>query len=141
VDNPLASHEKMVPKRFRKLETLRGELEAPPRYGSPDPRIGVIGWGSTEGAIREAVERCVAKGIKVAALHPKVLSPLPERHIEEFLRSVETVIVPEVNYTGQFARYLRSIFGIPVVRLNKWGGLPFTAREIERKIEEVADGR
>lgn len=141
VDNPLASHEKMVPKRFHKLETLQKELEAPPRYGAPDARIGVIGWGSTEGAIREAVERCVAKGLKVAAIHPKVLNPLPEKHLEQFIRSVDTVIVPEVNYTGQFARYLRSLFGIPVVRINKWGGLPFTAGEIQRKIEEVANGR
>jgi 2-oxoglutarate ferredoxin oxidoreductase subunit alpha len=140
VDTPLESHARMMPKRFKKLEVLKEALGSPPVYGDRNPRIGVVGWGSTEGAIQEAVERAVAKGIRVAAMHPKVLHPMPERHLGRFISSVGKVIVPELNYTGQFARYLRSIFGCEVIGLNNYSGLPFTAGEILQKIEEVAGG-
>jgi 2-oxoglutarate ferredoxin oxidoreductase subunit alpha len=130
-------HEMMTQKRFRKLAALQSELESPPRHGSANPRVGVIGWGATEGAVREAVQRAVAAGYEVAAMHPRVLSPLPERELRDFIDSVEQVIVPEVNYQGQFAHHLAATFGFKPVRLNKYGGLPFTPGEIFRKIEEV----
>ena len=50
---------------------------------------------------------------------------------------MEQVIVPEGNYQGQFAHHLAATFGFKPVRLNKYGGLPFTPGEIFRKIEEV----
>lgn len=137
--NTSEAHQRQMPKRFRKLDSLQRELDAPPRYGADDAKIGIISWGSTEGAVQEAVERAAQSGLKVAALHPKVLSPLPEKELQAFIDSVDHVIVPEVNYSGQFARYLRSIFGINPIRLNKYGGLPFTAAEVYRRIEEVAN--
>jgi 2-oxoglutarate ferredoxin oxidoreductase subunit alpha len=140
VDKPLASHAKMMPKRGKKIEVAQQELEPSPRYGAERAEIGVIGWGSTEGAIREAVERAAANGIAAAAVHPKVLSPLPLDELREFASSVKRVIVPELNYSGQFARHLRSELLVDVVRLNKYSGVPFTAGEIYRKIEEVARG-
>jgi 2-oxoglutarate ferredoxin oxidoreductase subunit alpha len=132
-------HEAMTQKRFRKLSALQSEMGPVPRYGSEKPKIGIIGWGATEGAIREAVDRAVAAGYDVAALHPRVLSPLPEKEVGDFIRSVEHVIVPEVNYQGQMAHYLGATFGFKPTRLNKYGGLPFTPGEIFRKIEEVAN--
>jgi 2-oxoglutarate ferredoxin oxidoreductase subunit alpha len=134
-----SNHEMMSEKRFRKLQTAQSELEAVPRHGSAKPRVGLIGWGATEGAIQEAVERAVTAGYEVAALHPRVLSPLPERELRDFIDSVEHVIVPEVNYQGQFAHHLAATFGFKPIRLNKYGGLPFTPGEIFRKIEEVAN--
>ena len=130
-------HEMMTQKRFRKLATVQSELGPLPRYGSEKPRVGVIGWGATEGAIREAVERAVTAGYEVAAVHPRVLSPLPETELRDFIDSVEHVIVPEVNYQGQMAHHLGATFGFKPVRLNKYGGLPFTPGEIFRKIKEV----
>jgi 2-oxoglutarate ferredoxin oxidoreductase subunit alpha len=130
-------HEMMTQKRFRKLATLQSELGPLPRYGSEKARVGVIGWGATEGAIREAVERAVTAGYEVAAVHPRVLSPLPETELRDFIDSVEHVIVPEVNYQGQLAHHLAATFGFKPIRLNKYGGLPFTPGEIFRKIEEV----
>jgi len=134
-----AIHEIMTQKRFRKLATLQSELEPTPRYGSEKPRVGIIGWGATEGAIREAVDRALAAGYEVAALHPRVLNPLPEKELGDFIDSVEHVIVPEVNYQGQMAHHLAATFGFKPVRLNKYGGLPFTPGEIFRKIEEVSN--
>jgi 2-oxoglutarate ferredoxin oxidoreductase subunit alpha len=130
-------HTAMMEKRFRKLETAAEELPQPQRYGDADATIGIIGWGSTEGTIQEAVDRARAKGYKVAALHPKILSPLPDRAIREFIGSVKTVIVPECNYSGQLANLLGAKYGLQAVRVNKFGGIPFTAGEILQAIEEV----
>ncbi|HLI09430.1 MAG TPA: 2-oxoacid:acceptor oxidoreductase subunit alpha [Ktedonobacteraceae bacterium] len=131
-------HTAMMEKRFRKLDTAAEELPQPRRYGDEDAEIGIIGWGSTEGTIQEAVDRARAKGYKVASLHPKILSPLPDRTIREFIRSVKKVIVPESNYTGQLANLLGAKYGLQAIRVNKFGGIPFTAGEILRAIEEVS---
>jgi 2-oxoglutarate ferredoxin oxidoreductase subunit alpha len=132
-----AVHEAMTQKRFRKLATLSSRMDPAPRYGARDPEVGIIGWGATEGAIMEAVDRATAEGHKVASLHPRILNPLPEGQIDDFIRSVNHVIIPEVNYQGQFAHHIGATFGVKPVRLNKYGGLPFTPGEIFRKIEEV----
>lgn len=130
-------HTAMMEKRFRKLTTAAEEMPKPERYGDPEATIGIIGWGSTEGTIQEAVDRANAKGHKVAALHPKILSPLPDAVMQTFIQSVEKVIVPENNYSGQLANLLGAKYGLQAIRVNKFGGMPFTASEILRAIEEV----
>jgi 2-oxoglutarate ferredoxin oxidoreductase subunit alpha len=66
-----------------------------------------------------------------------VLSPLPDDAIQKFIHSVRMVIVPECNYSGQLANLLGAKYGLQATRVNKFGGLPFTAGEILRVIEEV----
>ncbi len=110
-------HMAMMEKRFRKLDTAAEELPKPQRYGDADATIGIIGWGSTEGTIQEAVDRARANGYKVASLHPKILSPLPNRTIRDFIRSVKKVIVPECNYTGQLANLLGAKYGLQAIRV------------------------
>ncbi|HEY6542681.1 MAG TPA: 2-oxoacid:acceptor oxidoreductase subunit alpha, partial [Ktedonobacteraceae bacterium] len=130
-------HTAMMQKRFQKLETAANELPQPQRYGDEDATIGIIGWGSTEGTIQEGVDRARAKGYKVASLHPRVLSPLPDRAMREFISSVKTLIVPECNYSGQLANLLGAKYGVQPIRVNKFGGIPFTAGEILQAIEEA----
>jgi len=132
------NHVAMMEKRYRKLATAAEELPKPQRYGDVDATIGIIGWGSTEGTIQEAVDRARANGYKVASLHPKILSPLPDRAIRDFIRSVKSVIVPESNYSGQLANLLGAKYGLQAIRVNKFGGIPFTAGEILRAIQEVS---
>lgn len=130
-------HTLMTEKRFRKLATALHELPQPKRYGDTDATIGIIGWGSTEGTIQEAVDRARALGYKVASLHPKILSPLPDEALQQFIQSVQTLIVPECNYSGQLANLLGARYGVQAIRVNKFGGIPFTAGEILQTIEEV----
>ncbi len=133
-------HEAMTEKRFRKLETARLDIDndvLAPRLGEEKADLGIIGWGATQGSIREAAERALAKGYKVAAMHPRVLNPLPEERLREFVGSCKRVLVPEVNYQGQFAHHLSARLGIQPIRLNKISGLPFTPGDIFAKIEEV----
>jgi 2-oxoglutarate ferredoxin oxidoreductase subunit alpha len=134
------AHKTMTAKRFRKLATLADELASDPQpyYGSDKARIGVIGWGSTEGAIREARYRAEEAGIPIKHLHPRVVSPLPEKRIAEFLRGLETIIIPEENFTGQFAHFVKAKFGIRPIEVHKAEGIPLTPEEILDAIEEHA---
>jgi 2-oxoglutarate ferredoxin oxidoreductase subunit alpha len=127
---------RMVAKRFRKIENLARELVAN-GDGVFDEgggaTVGVIGWGSTEGAIREAIGRLRAEGARVAHLHPKVLNPLPVPTIEKFLSPLKRVVVLEENHTAQLARHLRAnvaFNGTELVSVNQCTGLPFTVDEI-----------
>jgi 2-oxoglutarate/2-oxoacid ferredoxin oxidoreductase subunit alpha len=130
-------HVAMMEKRFRKLASAIADIPPVERYGDEDATIGLIGWGSTEGTIQEAVDRARAQGKRIASIHLRVLSPLPDRDIQDFIRSVQKVIVPECNYSGQLANLLGAKYGLQAIRVNKFGGIPFTAGEILHAIEEV----
>ena len=133
-------HEKMTKKRFGKLDAVRAHIdteEFAPRYGDEEADLGVIGWGASQGSIREAVDRARGKGYKVAAMHPRCLNPLPETRLRDFIASCKRILVPESNYQGQFAHHLAATLGVQPIKMNKIGGLPFTPGEIYAKIEEV----
>ena len=138
----LRSTEKRYAK-FRAVEAIANDLVRV--YGDPHPDVGVIGWGSSEGVIREAVQMAQDKGYSVGALHPKILYPQPLAKLKAFMERTKAIIIPEVNYSGQFATALRKRFAYDFIQLNKCVGLPFTPKEIFDKIEEVAqhvhDGR
>jgi 2-oxoglutarate ferredoxin oxidoreductase subunit alpha len=133
---------KMVEKRFRKMETLADELDANGNGiyddgGGAD--VGVIGWGSTEGPISEALGKLREGGMKIAHLHPRVLNPLPANKIASFLSPLKKVIVFEENYTAQFSKHLRSnvkINGTEFVDVNQCTGLPFTTDEVYAALAE-----
>jgi len=142
------THIEMTEKRFGKLSTLAKTLadseEFVREYGDADAEIGILSWGSIEGIVREAVFRLQNEHTKIAALHPKLLNPLPIKRIQEFSMGKKQLIIPEVNYTGQFASLLRDKCGlwfderkIELIQLNKDEGMPFTPVEICNKLEEA----
>jgi len=122
--------------KFKAVEAIANDVCR--QYGDEHPEIGVIGWGATEGVIREAVQMAIEKGYSVGALHPKILYPQPLARLGQFIEGTKAIIIPEVNYTGQFATALRKRFVYDFTQLNKCIGLPFTPKEIFDKIEEVA---
>lgn len=130
------NHRVMTAKRWKKLELAKKYAVEPKRFGADDADIGVIGWGSTEGAVREAVEKANVAGIKVAAIYPKLLNPLQTDVIEAFVRPLKKVIVIENNNSGQFAALLRS-HGICGESFTMCEGRPFTVTEILKRIEEA----
>jgi 2-oxoglutarate ferredoxin oxidoreductase subunit alpha len=121
--------------KFMSVEAIANDLVQ--IYGDPHPEVGIIGWGSTEGVIREAVQMAQDKGYSVGALHPKIVYPQPLAKLKDFIQGTKAIIIPEVNFTGQFATALRKRFAYDFIQLNKCIGLPFTPKEIFDKIEEV----
>lgn len=130
------NHKAMTAKRWRKLELAKLDSVRPVRFGAADALIGIIGWGSTEGAVREAVSKANEEGFKVAALYPKLLNPLHIDIIEDFVRPLKKIVVVESNYTGQFAAMLKAN-GIDAEQFTLCEGRPFKVSEILKKIEEV----
>jgi 2-oxoglutarate ferredoxin oxidoreductase subunit alpha len=135
-----ANHELMTKKRFAKLEALGKRIVQQHKVEfdeSEDTEIGVIGWGSTYGAITEALENIERDtGVRIAHLHPRILSPLPEWRIRQFLGPLKKLIVPEENYTGQYSHFLKGKFGIHPIEIHKAHGIPFSSEELEKAIKE-----
>jgi 2-oxoglutarate ferredoxin oxidoreductase subunit alpha len=119
----------MMAKRFRKLEPLARDGRI--SFSGPEQAdVGLLGWGSTEGAVQEAAEICLDRGLKVSTCYPRTLAPLPVERIAAWAARQGRIVVPELNVTGQFARLVRSDVGIEVESLRKASGLPFTAAQI-----------
>ncbi|HZT43799.1 MAG TPA: hypothetical protein VFA07_16650, partial [Chthonomonadaceae bacterium] len=132
---------KMKEKRFRKLEGLRRDLGrefVKLRGDTGDLEVGVIAFGSTEGVIREAVERARAEGYKVGHLHVRLLNPLPVEPIQEFAARCRRILVPELNFTGQFAGWLRVHTDFKLHPYHKDEGVPFLPNEIYQQIVMLA---
>ncbi len=133
-------HTENMQKRARKI---RGAVQDAikwnmfERFGDEDAPVAIVGWGSTIGPVREAVDRARGEGMKVAVLYTKMIFPLPSEVIGKFIEGREAVIVPELNFTGQYARMIQAEFWREVVSLRKYGGIPFAAHEIYDKIREV----
>jgi 2-oxoglutarate ferredoxin oxidoreductase subunit alpha len=125
------NHSAMTEKRFLKLEGVLAKAPAAHEYGDPTAEIGFLTWGSTLGSVIEAIDRLAEQGIKAHALAPRLLWPLPVHQIDPFLQGKRTIIVPEVNYTGQFAHLLKTHYqNVEFVRLNVYGGQPFSVGRI-----------
>src|SRR5690606_23446617 len=94
-------------------------------------------WGSTYGAIREAVRRCRARGLDVSHAHVRYLNPLP-RNLGDVLGRFERVLVPELNL-GQLSLLLRSRYLVPAESYPKIQGQPFRIAEIEHQIRQLLE--
>ncbi|MCB0871980.1 MAG: 2-oxoacid:acceptor oxidoreductase subunit alpha [Thermoleophilia bacterium] len=131
------NHVAMQTKRWKKLDPLANGAARHVKIGDENPDIAIVGFGSTFGAVREAVERAQGEGLSVGAFYPRVLGPFPTQQIEDFTKGAKRVIVPEVNFTGQLARLVRSEVGIKVESNAKCDGLPFNAYDIYDMITEA----
>jgi len=126
----------MVRKRMEKLEGMRGESEPPECHPSAeDPDLVLLGWGSSWGAIREAVDLLRAENIRAKMLHFRDVYPIRREGILDRIGEKARVIGVESNYTGQFADLFRSETGIHVTeRILKYDGRPFSPEEIARQV-------
>ena len=133
-----AAHRKMSDKRHNKLDVAvkyaeeRGTFAR--QYGDENAKIGLITWGSTEGALQEAIDLAAMYGLPVAQLHLLLLNPLPSETIYKWMEGKEKVVVAELNYTGQLAQRLRAVLNVPVDSFTKCTGQPFTPHELLKEI-------
>jgi len=91
-------HQRATSMRSRKLAVLQSLLQPPPVYGAPTGDLLVVGWGSTKGAIEEAVDRARAAGLAVSSLHLRFLSPL-EPGLRKIFAGFRKVMTVEINYS------------------------------------------
>jgi 2-oxoglutarate/2-oxoacid ferredoxin oxidoreductase subunit alpha len=86
--------------RSRKLAVLASALKPPQVHGGPEGDLLVVGWGSTRGAIEEAVDRVRADGLRASSIHLRFLSPM-EPGLKEIFSRFRKVITVEINYSDQ----------------------------------------
>ena len=127
----------MLDKRFDKLDDVEDYFPATEADEQEGATLGVIAWGSTIGTVRESVALARANGIKVSALYPKLIWPLPAKALASFTEKVDKVLVPEVNKQGQFAKLIASSTDIKPISYTIYGGMPFSPKMIADKIKEV----
>ena len=131
------NHRKMTEKRFSKLEQARQAAPPAHYYGDQDADVGILCWGSAWGPVVEAIDTAAAKGIKVAAMAPRMVWPLPDHQLKPFIESKRVVLVPEMNYSGQFAQLLRARYLRDLVSITDYSGGVFTVARLVQEIEGV----
>jgi len=127
----------MMEKRQRKVAGIEGAVPVPVLIGEPGTAVTLIGWGSTQGVIREAVQILEEEGISANQLQIRWLVPLHGEAILNILKSSKHTIIVENNYSGQFARYLRSETSyVPDGYIRKYDGEPFMPHHIVEAVRE-----
>jgi 2-oxoglutarate ferredoxin oxidoreductase subunit alpha len=124
-------------KRLRKLLSLKQEIGVPRFYGPQKAETTLIGWGSTHGAIREAVDTLRKEGADVNTLHLSELWPFPAEAVADALSRVKNSYVIESNATGQLARLIRAETGRDVSgKILKFDGRPFTPAYVAEAVRK-----
>ncbi len=132
------NHEKMTHVRAEKIERIANDVPLQQiEEGADSGKLLVLGWGSTYGAIREAVRRSRARGLDVSHAHLRYMNPMP-KNLAEVLSRFDRVLIPELNM-GQLATVIKSKFLIPAVSYPKVQGQPFRIAEIETKIRQLME--
>ena len=143
-------HQRGSTMRSRKLAVLQSTLVRPAVYGPPEGELLIVGWGSTKGAIEEAVDRARAEGRNVSSLHLRFLSPL-EPGLREIFSRFRRVMTVEINYSdaaddpyvtdenrrrGQLAWLLRASTLVDIDSWTRVPGEPFKPSTILGVIRE-----
>lgn len=126
-------HVQMTERRFSKLKLLENE---PWESQNAEASIAVMPWGGSKGPALDAYDQLIENGVDVSFYYTMFLSPMNPKLIEE-LKQKDLVIVPELNYMGQFSMYLRSL-GINAESITQYIGLPFKVSDLVKKITEKA---
>ena len=131
---------RMVEKRARKIENLVERIPAPELEGPADADVTLIGWGSTQGVIKEAIEQLAEKGVTANQLAVRWIVPFHSQAVIDAVNGARRTIIVENSYSGQFYRYLRSETGLSVDgHIRKYDGEPFMPHHIvDGVLEQVA---
>jgi len=124
-------HIEMTERRFSKLKLLEdGTYESE----NTDQSIAIMPWGGSKGPALEAFSQLIDAGINIGWYYTTQLHPLPPKLLEELLTK-ELVLVPELNYLGQFSMVLRSL-GVRAESITQYTGLPFKVRDLVNRVSE-----
>lgn len=131
---------KMMDKRMGKLDLIAQEVPSDRKFsihGDPKAKNVIVSWGSTKGAILEAMESLADEGLTTKFIQCRMIWPFPHE-ITEHLENAKTKIGIENNYSGQLARLVRQETGIAMDNLIvKFNGRPMSVNEIEDSIRAI----
>ncbi len=132
----------MMEKRMRKCRGIEAAVAPPQLEGPRNADVTLIGWGSTKGVIQEAAEILNEQGITANHLPIRWLVPLKGDAIVETLKGCRHTIIVENNYSGQFARYLRSETSyVADGYIRKYDGEPLMPHHIVEAVKEQLAGK
>jgi 2-oxoglutarate ferredoxin oxidoreductase subunit alpha len=136
-----AKRRAMMEKRMRKVQGIEAMVPPPVLEGPADADVTLIGWGSTDGVIREARALLAEQGITANQLQIRWLVPLHGDAIVDILGKAKHTIIVENNFSGQFARYLRSETSfVANGHIRKYDGEPFMPHHIVEAVREQLAG-
>lgn len=118
-------HVEMTERRFGKLKLLEDDNY---EQENPEESIALLPWGGSKGAVREAYNIMMQQGQRIGWYYTMQLNPLPPKLLEA-LRQKDLVLVPELNYLGQFSSILRAK-GVRAVSITQYEGKPFKVRDL-----------
>jgi 2-oxoglutarate ferredoxin oxidoreductase subunit alpha len=124
-------HVEMTERRFSKLKLL--EDDEYERENQEEP-IALMTWGGSKGSAREAYNLMMKQGQRIGWYYTMQLNPLPPKLLEE-LRQKELVLIPELNYLGQFASILRAQ-GVRAEPITQYTGEPFKVKDLVARITD-----
>ena len=125
-------HIQMTERRFSKIKLLEEDVY---ERENTQASVALMPWGGSKGPAREAYNQMVQLGLDVGWYYTMFLNPLPPKLLEE-LKQKELVIVPELNYQGQFASILRS-YGVRAQAITQYTGLPFKVIDLVKRVTEI----
>ena len=133
------NHQAMTNLRQAKVESVANFIPEQTIDQGTTAGLAVVAWGSTYGAIYQAVKECLQEGLAVAHIHLRHISPLP-KNLRDLLAQYDNLLVPELN-TGQLATLLRDKLLVDIQQLNKVSGQPLTVAEVKEAIARLANPR
>jgi 2-oxoglutarate ferredoxin oxidoreductase subunit alpha len=132
----------MMDKRMTKLDVAIKEIPDEDKtvtYGSGD--IVIISWGSTKGAILDAMDKLAAEGMRVKYIQVRLMHPFPSELVKSMLKDAKTVIDIEMNYTGQLGSLVRQHTGLEAnYHIVKYNGRPMSLDEVYNGVKRIIRG-
>ena len=130
------NHEFMVKTREAKVEKIADYIPLQTiDSGKEKGKVLVLGWGSTYGTIKSAVQELQEKGKDVSHAHIKYVRPFP-RNLGDILKNFETVLIPEIN-NGQLIKIIRDKYFVDAKGFNRIMGSPIAKHELVAEIEKL----
>ena len=124
-------------KRFRKFTSIEDDLEEPEYFGDEDIDLLLVGWGSTYGALKDAVKLLNDKGIKTGALSFGDIYPLPKKKLIDYTNKAKKIVNVEQNFTGQLGKLITQETGILMdSSILKYDGRQIIGSEISDKFKK-----
>lgn len=128
------NHQLMVKIRQAKVDKIADYIPLQKIDNGPEKgKLLVLGWGSTYGTIKSAVDELLAEGKSVAHAHLRYMRPFP-KNLGDILKNYETVLIPEIN-NGQLIRIIRDVYFVDAKGYNKIMGIPITKTELVEELK------